>query len=169
MKEKNGLKLYPEWRELAEVAEIWEYGSVHKHSEIAEIMGIPQQETKYYQYVSRANEILTPKGKLLQIVVGTGYLVVHPDDYIDRSFDQVKKSMDHLLRAVTISQSAPVELMSLERRIEHEAYNVNLAAKAALTMRELDSKKRIAAPSRYRIETRPKLENKNEVTENANG
>jgi hypothetical protein len=164
MENPTELKLYPPSRELARVAEGWTYGSTHTHSEIAEILGIPQQENTYYQAVSDANEILLPKSKMIRNVRGVGYLVVNPDSYEDVSYDRVKKSKEYLLRACEIAQYAPREEMTPEDRARFDRYVVGLGTRAALFMREFESKQVISGPMKIRLsERRPlQLEKKDE-------
>lgn len=159
--ETKELKLFPPSRELAKVAETWAYGSTHEHSEIAAILDTPQQENLYYQYIADANELLIPKGKMIRNVRGVGYLVVKPDDYRGASFEQVKKSKDYLLRACEIAQYAPVDEMSPDERNQFDRYIVGLGTRAALFIREFESKKAIEGPIRIRLsERRPALNGK---------
>ena len=157
------LKLFPPSRELARVAETWEYGSTHTHADISEILDSPQQENLYYQYVADANEILIPKGKLIRNVRGVGYLVVKPDDYRGASFEKVKKSKDFLMRACEIAQHAPVDAMTVDERERFDRYLVGLGSRAALFLREFESMKSVEGPMRIRLsERRPALNGKTE-------
>jgi hypothetical protein len=153
------LKLFPLSRELARIAEKWEYGSTHTHSEISDILGTPQQENLYYQYVADANEILIPKGKLIKNIRGVGYLVVNPDDYKEASFDRVKKSKEFLMRACEIAQNAPVEKMSQGEREKFDHYVIGLGGRAALFLREFDSIKAVSSPMKIQLSQKQKALN----------
>ena len=138
---------------------MWAYGSTHTHTEISEILGSPQQENLYYQYVADANEILIPKGKLIKNIRGVGYLVVNPDDYKEASFDRVKKSKDFLMRACEIAQNAPVDKMTHGEREKFDHYVIGLGGRAALFLKEFDSIKTISGPMKIQLSPKQKALN----------
>jgi len=86
--------LFPTWKELVKIArEQWEYGSFHSHTEIAAIMDVepPPEGKKYYGYVENARNELIRHGKLLDTIVGKGYVVVEVHRHDEATFEDVDK------------------------------------------------------------------------------
>ena len=118
--------LFPVWKQLVKVASDWEYGSLHKHDEISDILQIDAQTNKYYQNVSSANVELTLSGKRLAIVQGEGYMVVNPGEYPKDSRKQKDKGLRHYKIAAMVTGCAPVEKMTeRERAINDQCHSLN--------------------------------------------
>jgi len=111
--ESDGVtKLYPPFRELLKVAQQWAYGSFHSHDEIAEILGIAKGTSAYYSAIRYADDGLLRFGKKLEVVIGKGYVVINPDEFIAASNKKVKKSEDFYRRGYMIAVMSPRNKMS---------------------------------------------------------
>ena len=120
--------MFPVWKQLVKIASAWEYGGLHTHSEIADILGVDTQTNKYYQNVSSANIELTLSGKRLAIVQGEGYMVVKPGEYPEDSRKQKDKGLRHYKIAAMVTGCAPVEKMTdKERAINDQCHSLNTA------------------------------------------
>jgi hypothetical protein len=102
----------PEYTELIPIAEGWEYGTIHTHDEISDIMKLSPKTAKYYGMVGRANKKLMQGGKMLVNVKEKGYQVVNPDDYTDKSLEKFKQGANKIRQAHIIVDYAPVTKMS---------------------------------------------------------
>ena len=122
----------PRYKELVEWATGWEYGSIHSHNEIAEIMDVKSCSPEYYGSITRANKALLECGKRLINLKAQGYKVLSPDDYIRESQKCVNQAGRRIKQAAAISQMAPTENMSEEGRKRHQAHNDRLMSFGAL-------------------------------------
>ena len=114
--------LFPTWKELVKVAQTWEYGSFHSHVEIAGIMNVEPQSSKYYGHVQEARDKLILHGKLLDKIIGKGYVVVEVHRHDEATFEDVDKSVKYFKLSVMKSQFAPVELMDKGTRDKHDTF-----------------------------------------------
>jgi hypothetical protein len=124
----DNTSLFPVWKQLVKVASAWEYGTLHTHTEIADVINLDAQTNKYYQTVSSANIELTLTGKRLAIVQGEGYMVVKPGEYPEDSRKQKDKGLRHYKIAAMVTGCAPVERMTdKERAINDQCHGLNTA------------------------------------------
>lgn len=93
-------KLIPAWKELVKVASGWDMGSIHEHSEIAEILGIKYRTPKYYQYLHSAMKELTTIGKRIVNINKRGYYVLKPGEQTKEVVGDFKKSTKKAREAV---------------------------------------------------------------------
>ena len=135
--------LYPTWRELVKVAVNWDYGSLHSHSEIADILSVEKQNSEYYRLVVRANKELITHSKLLQNVLGTGYAVVNPNDYPEASQGRMDKALRHVRVAELISTYAPPELMDEHHRMIHDKHHQSVVSQRIMMEKEQKKSKRL--------------------------
>lgn len=103
--------LYPPWMELLKIAQLWEYGSFHTHEEISEILGIESQTSSYYHAIKTVDEEMIPKGRKFENILGKGYRLINPDEFVRSSNQKVKKSARFFRGGIMISQHAPRDKM----------------------------------------------------------
>ena len=122
MNETNGVTRLPEWRELYEVAQTWEYGSIHSHADVAEIMRIKPLTLHYYTQVGRCRVELRRRNKRCLVSARTiGYRVALPNEHVgiaDNDVDLAKeriKTAIEALNAVDVSLCTPEEINTLDR------------------------------------------------------
>lgn len=113
------IKLYPEFKELLEVALNWDYGTVHTHEEIAKIMCLEPKSGRYYSAVATANKRLLDTQKMLKVVPKVGYKVCEPAEYTAEAVRQIKLSKKRSNKAVMIATLAPIDKMTLDEQIKH--------------------------------------------------
>ena len=113
--------LLPLWKELFKVAQDWEYGSVHEHTEIARILGVEYGSRKYYENVNTAFEQLAHSGKRLRCIHSIGYYVLKPSEYPLAAYDDTRKSGQVLKRGLDNVYNAPTHKMDdpTKQRIEN--------------------------------------------------
>jgi len=128
----ENLDLYPAWKQLLKVAKTWEYGTVHKHSEILAIVGMPHKTVAYYNSVGRANADLADLGKFLICLKGVGYVVVNPDDYPEAVLNLTSQVYRKMRKIVLVVEGAPIDLMTTES--VQKIRNMSDRAKSALAM-----------------------------------
>ena len=124
--------LLPRHLELVEQAVDWEYGSIHSHQEIADIMNLLPGNNEYYSNVNKANKKLLESGKKLVNVSGKGYQVLNPDDYIKESARKIQQGKRRILQGYKDTIYAPVESMSEEGRRRFTTYSDRLSSFMAL-------------------------------------
>ena len=139
----NKVSLYPPWKELVKIAVNWDYGSQHKHTEIATILDCIPQSAEYYSQVTRANKELVQHSKLLANILGHGYYIVNPDDYPEASQAQADKALRHIRAAEIISRYAPVELMTPDKRNIHDRHQQSVVSQRVMMEKEQRKSKRL--------------------------
>ncbi|BCV23329.1 hypothetical protein [Gelria sp. Kuro-4] len=107
-----------EWQELFDHARAWEYGSVHPHNEIAEIIGVVAGSGKYYAVVRRCNkELLRKAQKWLEAVPGSGYRVITPDEHLKVAGKCMTQARRRISKGYAIAYATPVERLSSDGRV----------------------------------------------------
>lgn len=120
-------KLYPVWKELVKAADEWEYGTFHPHSELADILGVEPQTSKYFGYIAKARLQLITHGKLLECHVSKGYHVTEVNRYNEVTFNDIEKSRKYLSLSMLKNQFAPVERMTEQEKLKHDTFVVKTA------------------------------------------
>lgn len=160
-------KAYPLWKELLRVASTWEYGSFHSHKEIAGILGVEPQSATYNGIVQEARKALELRGRALQVRTNEGYYLVLPDEHDTASYERLKRSRAHAVRAILISTNAPVEKMSESARQKHDRYIVTLPATISMidsTIQKAELTLEITNPIFKLKEIKPKTGDIDEVS-----
>ena len=128
----NTVKM-PEYMELYETALQWDYESRHTHEEIANIMQLKYGTPKYHSMVRRANEKLIECGKMIGNVRGEGYIVVKPDNYVEKSLSKFKQGVRRIRKSYKISDYAPIKQMTDKGLSKYRNYNERLGVVRAMT------------------------------------
>lgn len=108
----------PLWKNLVDIASLWEYGSFHSHEEIANLLSIRYGTYEYRTVISRANEELTFIGKRLKNVKGEGYEVLEPENYLSESVGHVQKAARQIRKSYNIAAGCRVDLVAPHKRQE---------------------------------------------------
>lgn len=126
---------------LAEEFAKLEYGSMMPHSTISNIIQEDYPSQKYSTTIQKAKKILLKKyGKVIECIIGDGYRLVQPDDYVTQSLKHYKKGFNEIQKGTDTLSNAPVKDMTEEgrtiyRRVHDRAVILNAAmvgAKAEL-------------------------------------
>lgn len=148
MKPDATTRKLPLYLNLVDAIATWEYNSTHTHREIADILGVDPQTGGYYRLVSLANEEATElHRKHLENISDHGYRIINPGEYVRKSFKEVKKSDDHLDRAVTLIQHSPRDKMTADELKKTEVYGTRIAALKAYSGKSVRAMKTIVKAS----------------------
>lgn len=109
-------ELTPPYKLLVREALNWEYGSIHSHEEIGNILGLTPGTHFYYSAIARAKKRLLSHGKLIESVRDTGYQTLMPDDYNPHSVKVVNQGRKKVRTAVQVLSNAPEEQMTPHAR-----------------------------------------------------
>lgn len=117
---------------LAEKISIMNYGEVITHTEIAKIIQEKYPGAKYSSTIQKARKILLNKyGKIIESIIGDGYRVVMPDNFVDHSLKHYKKGFKEMQKGHDTLTHAPTKDMSQEGREIYRRVNdraITLAA-----------------------------------------
>ena len=119
--------LYPPWMELLKQAKLWEYGSFHTHEEISSILGIESKTTNYYHAIKSADEQLIIIGRKFENIVGKGYRLINPDEFVRSSNEKVKKGMRFTRSGIMILGHAPRDKMDMFVRKKTDEHTIHLS------------------------------------------
>lgn len=109
------VSFHPEWKQLYSIAKDWEYGSFHSHEEIQEIIKKPKNTTDYYRIIHRTNdELLIEQSKFLKCVYRKGYRVIEPNEHVEESGSQVRKTLLRFKKGVAVAANTNTERLTQE-------------------------------------------------------
>lgn len=112
---EEGLSKIPEWKNLYDAMQSWEYEDDHKHIEFENILGIKKDSNRYYPQIERAGlELLTRQNKLLVNIHSIGYKLVHPEGYPDEILRLTDMVYRRARKVVLVTEYAPEEEMTQE-------------------------------------------------------
>lgn len=133
---------------LAEKLNELSYGDFISHGQIATIIEEPYGSNKYSTTIAKARKSLLKKhNKAIQNIVGDGYRVVNPDDFVQQSLKHYKRGFTEMGKAHDTLEYAPVGDMTPEgrdtyRRVYDRAITLQAAMKgAAVELKTLGKKK----------------------------
>jgi hypothetical protein len=109
----------PEWKEIMNAACLWDYGTIHEHEYIANLIFAKVGSRNYRNAVARANKELIQHGKMLKSIRGIGYEVVKPGEYVKTSKKYAEQARKQYSVAKEILECAPKAYMTKEERLEH--------------------------------------------------
>lgn len=122
---------------LAEAISTLQYDDVITHEQIANLIKEEYPSNKYTSTISKAKSLLLKNyNKCIENIVGDGYRVVKPDDFIGVSFKHIKRGTKEIKKGFETIQYAPVKDMSEEgksayRRFYDRAVILNATAEGA--------------------------------------
>jgi hypothetical protein len=92
------------------------YGDIIFHNQIAEIIDEKYPSNKYTSTIAKARKILLKNGICLENVVGDGYRVVEPDNFVDHSLKHYKRGFNEMQKGYDTLTYAPTKDMTPEGR-----------------------------------------------------
>ena len=102
---------------LAEKINELNYGDFISHDEISSVIEEPYGSNKYTSTISKAKKILLKKyNKVIQNIVGDGYRVTSPDDFVQQSLKHYKRGFNEMKKGYDTLGHAPVQDMTEEGR-----------------------------------------------------
>lgn len=117
---------------LAEIAENWAEGSFHSHQEIASILRLSANSSRYYSVVQQARRLLLKKRILWVSVKDAGYRVALPDEFTSAVRSNVVGASRKMRKAQLVDMATPVERMTEEGKKRHINLSDRLRVHAAM-------------------------------------
>lgn len=124
------------------------YGDFISHWDIAAIIEEPYGSNKYSTTIAKARKILLKKyNKAIQNVVGDGYRLVSPDDFVQQSLKYYKRGFNEMQKGYDTLEYAPTKDMTKEGRdiyrcVYDRAVTLQAAMKgASVELKTLSKKK----------------------------
>lgn len=122
---------------LAERINELNYGDVITHQQISGIIEEDYPSNKYTSTIAKAKRILLRKyNKTIENIVGDGYRVVEPDNFVDQSLRHYKRGFNEMQKGYDTLEHAPIKDMTQEgiityRRVHDRAVILAAAMKGA--------------------------------------
>lgn len=133
---------------LAERINELNYGDFISHEQIASIIEEAYGSNKYASTIAKARKILLKKyNKAIECVVGDGYRVINPGDFVQQSLKHYKRGFNEMQKGYDTLEYAPTKDMSKEdlntyRRVHDRAITLAAAMKGtAIELKTLGQKK----------------------------
>lgn len=122
---------------LAERINELNYGDVLTHKQIASLIEEDYPSNKYTSTIAKAKKLLLKKyNKTLECVIGDGYKIVRPGDFVQQSLKHYKRGFNEMGKGYDILEHAPIKDMSKEeietyRRVHDRSITLAAAMKGA--------------------------------------
>lgn len=133
---------------LAEKVNELNYGDVITHQQISALIEEDYPSNKYTSTIAKAKKILLKKySKTIENIVGDGYRVVNPGDFVQQSLKHYKRGFTEMQKGYDTLEYAPTKDMSKEdlntyRRVHDRAITLAAAMKGtAIELKTLGKKK----------------------------
>jgi len=113
------------------------YGDFISHNEIASLIKEPYGTNKYGSTIAKTKKLLLKKhNKAIENVVGSGYRLVNPDDFVGQSLKHYKRGFNEMGKGYAVLEYAPTKDMTKEglatyRRVHDRAITLAAAMKGA--------------------------------------
>lgn len=120
---------------LAEKINELNYGDVITHQQIASIIEEEYPSNKYSSTIAKAKKLLLKKfNKTLECIIGDGYRLVNPGDFVQQSLKHYKRGFNEMGKGYEVLEHAPIKDMSKEdlntyRRVHDRAVTLAAAMK----------------------------------------
>lgn len=93
------------------------YGDIITHQQIADVIEENYPSNKYTSTIAKARKILLKKyNKALECVIGDGYRIVEPDDFVQQSLKHYKRGFNEMQKGYDHLENAPIKDMTPEGR-----------------------------------------------------
>ena len=124
------------------------YGDFISHEQIATLIEEPYGTNKYTSVIAKAKKIKMKKyNKTIENIVGDGYRLVSPDDFVNQSLKHYKRGFNEMKKGYEVLEYAPTKNMTKEgrdayRRVHDRAITLAAAMKgASVELKTLGQKK----------------------------
>ncbi len=132
---------------LAEKIKELHYGDIISHEQISMIIDEEYPSNKYTTTIAKARRILLKDGVCLENIVGDGYRVVEPDNFVDQSLKHYKRGFNEMKKGYDTLVYAPTKDMTPDgrntyRRVHDRAITLEAAMKGvSVELKTLGQKK----------------------------
>lgn len=123
------------------------YGDVITHQDISNIIQEEYPSNKYTSTIAKTRKILLKQGLILENIIGDGYRIVEPDNFVNSSLKHYKRGFNEMQKGYETLEYAPTKHMSQEgrdtyRRVHDRAITLAAAMKgASVELKTLGQKK----------------------------
>lgn len=142
---------------LAEKISELSYGDVITHQQISVLIEEDYPSNKYTTTIAKAKKILLKKyNKTIENIVGDGYRVVEPDNFVDQSLKHYKRGFVEMGKGYEMLEHAPTKDMTEEglttyRRVHDRAVILAASMKGvSVELKTLGEKKHPFLPENIR-------------------
>ena len=101
---------------LAEKIKTLHYGDIITHEQIAKAIDEEYPSGKYSSTIAKAKKLLLQDGICLENIIGDGYRVVEPDNFVDQSLKHYKRGFNEMQKGFDTLENAPTKNMTPEGR-----------------------------------------------------
>ena len=123
---------YPEWKQLYDVAQNWQYGTQHDHAELSAILKLPKG-TRYYQAIHRCNkELLEKNRRCLASVRGVGYRVAESEEHLTLANGEMKRAAKRMRQTKRILDGTDLNRLSDTGLMNFKSYYDNFVRTASV-------------------------------------
>lgn len=132
---------------LVEEIEKLQYGDIISHKQIANVIEEEYPSNKYSSTIAKTKKILLKKGICLENIIGDGYRVLEPDNFVHQSLKHYKRGFNEMQKGYDTLEYAPTKNMTQEgrdtyRRVHDRAITLTAAMKgASVELKTLGQKK----------------------------
>lgn len=132
---------------LAEKIKGLHYGDIVTHEQISNTIDERYPSNKYTTTIAKTRKILLKDGICLENIIGDGYRVVEPDNFVDQSLKHYKRGFNEMQKGYDTLAYAPTKDMTPEgrntyRRVHDRAITLTAAMKgASVELKTLGQKK----------------------------
>ena len=129
-----------------EIFKIKIWGYYFTYSEIARI-DVKYPSNKYKSMIRSTRKMLMHKGIILENIVGDGYRLIQPDNFVDQSLKHYKRGFNEMQKGYDTLDVAPTEKMTQAglvryRRVHDRAVTIAASMKGlSVELKELSGKK----------------------------
>lgn len=102
---------------LAEKLNELNYGDFISHEQISTVIEEPYRSNKYSSTIAKTKKILLKKyNKSIENIIGDGYRIVEPDDFVQQSLKHYKRGFNEMQKGYDHLENAPIKDMTSEGR-----------------------------------------------------
>ena len=123
------------------------YGDIISHKQISELIQEEYPSNKYTTTIAKARKILLKNGVCLENIIGDGYRIVEPDNFVEHSLKHYKRGFNEMQKGYDTLTYAPTKDMTPDgrntyRRVHDRAITLTAAMKgASVELKTLSQKK----------------------------
>lgn len=132
---------------LAEKIKELHYGDIITHSQIALVIEEEYSSNRYRATIAKAKKLLLKDGICLESIIGDGYRIIEPDDFVTHSLKHYKRGFTEMKKGYDTLAYAPTRNMTPEgldayRRVHDRAITLTAAMKGVSVELKALGKKR---------------------------
>ena len=99
---------------LAEKIKELHYGDIISHEQISKIISEEYPSNKYTTTIAKTRKILLKESVCLENIIGDGYRIVEPDNFVEQSLKHYKRGVNEMQKGYETLEYAPTKDMTPE-------------------------------------------------------